>query len=186
MVDTPGFFDTDTSISNQMVQGKITSQIFPMTSPGVHAFLIILRIDRFTPEEKTTVDFIKTIFGEGAAKYCIVIFTRADQLEEGQTLDEFIHSSSELRQFVNVCGNRKLAFNNKLAGQPLKRKIQELLKMIQEMVNNNNGTYYTNAEYQRIEQQRREEQRRREQEEIARKKAYEEALVAKVMLSHST
>jgi hypothetical protein len=163
-----------------MVQKKIASQIFPMTSPGVHAFLIILRIDRFSPEEKNTVDFIKTIFGVGAAKYCIVIFTREDQLDEGQTLDDFISSSSALRELMTICGNRKLAINNKLTGQPLEKKTQQLRRMIQEMVNNNNGNYYTNAEYQRIEQQRREEQRRREEAELARKKAYEESLIAKV------
>jgi hypothetical protein len=155
-----------------------------MTSPGVHAFLIILNIGRFSPEEKHTVDFIKTIFGTDAAKYCIVIFTREDQLEAGQTLDDFISESKlpALEELITICGNRKLAINNKLTGQPLVKKTQQLLRMIQEMVNNNNGTYYTNAEYQRIEQQRREERRRREEEELARKKAYEEALIAKVTL----
>jgi hypothetical protein len=69
-----------------------------------------------------------------------------------------------------------------LQGESLEKKTQELLRMIQEMVNNNNGTYYTNAEYQRIEQQRREEQRRREKAELARKKAYEESLIAEVTL----
>ncbi|CAF3820810.1 unnamed protein product [Rotaria sordida] len=79
VVDTPGFFDTDICITNEQVQQIIASQIFTMTSPGVHAFLIILRVGRFSPEEKNTVDFIKKIFGDGAAKYCIVIFTREDQ-----------------------------------------------------------------------------------------------------------
>ncbi len=153
-----------------------------MTSPGVHAFLIILRVDRFSPEEKNTVDFIKTIFGTGAAKYCIVIFTREDQLEVGQNLDQFISSSRALRELITICGNRKLAINNKVFGQSLEGKTQQLLQMIQEMIDNNNGTYYTNAEYQRIEQQRREEQRRREEAELARKKAYEESLIAEVTL----
>ena len=166
-----------------MVERKIASQIFQMTSPGVHAFLIILRVDRFSPEERQTVDFIRTIFGTGAARYCIVIFTREDQLEEGQSLDNFISSSPALQELVTICGGRKLAINNKLTGQFLERKTQQLLRMIEQMVNDNNGTYYTNAEYQRIEQQRIEEQRRREEAELARKKAYEESLIAEVTLS---
>lgn len=181
VVDTPGFFDTNVNINNQIVERKISSQIFQMTSPGVHAFLIILRIGRFSPEEKDTVDFIKTIFGAGAAKYCIVIFTHEEQLEEGQTLDDFISTMPELRELITNCRNRKLAINNKLSGQLLERKTQQLLQMIQEMVNINNETYYTNAEYQRIEQQRREEQRKREEAELARKKAYEESLIAAVI-----
>ncbi|CAF3134806.1 unnamed protein product [Rotaria sp. Silwood2] len=149
-----------------------------MTSPGVHAFLIILRVDRFSPEEKNTVDFIKTIFGAGAAKYCVVIFTRQDQLEEGQTIDEFISSSDELQELVNSCGNRKLALNNKLNGEQLDRVTRGLLQIIDQMVQRNNGNYYTNAEYQRIEKERREEQARRDEQERRKKKEYEDSLVA--------
>jgi predicted GTPase len=69
VVDTPGFFDTNTKITNEVVEKKITSQIFHMTAPGVHAFLIIIRVGRFTPEEKNTVDFIRHIFGQDAVKY---------------------------------------------------------------------------------------------------------------------
>jgi hypothetical protein len=181
IVDTPGFADTNSLIKNNMVEKKITSQIFDMTSPGVHAFLIVLRIGgRFTPEEKNTVDFIKTIFGEGAAKYCIVIFTCEDQLE-GQTIDDFINPSPLLRELVNICGNRKLAINNKLNGELFEEKTKKLLQMISEMVQNNNGNCYTNAQYQKIEQQRRAEQEKREKEERDKKKAYEEVLVAKVI-----
>jgi GTPase Era involved in 16S rRNA processing len=181
IVDTPGFFDTNSSITNKTVEKKITSQIFDMTSPGVHAFLIVLRVDRFTPEEKNTVDFIKTIFGEGAAKYCIVIFTREDQLEDGQTIDAFITRSAPLQQLVNICGNRKFVINNRLNGELLEAKTKKLLQMINEMVQNNNSNYYTNAQYQKIEQQRKAEQAKREQEERDKKKAYEEALAAKVI-----
>ncbi len=182
VVDTPGFFDTNSTITNTMVEQTITSQIFNMTSPGVHAFLIILRIGRFTAEEKDTVDFIKTIFGPGAAQYCIIVFTREDELDEGQNIDDFIKSSSPLQELVNICGNRKLAINNKLNGRQLEKKTKKLLQMIDQTVTKNNGQCYTNEIYKRIEQQRKEEQIRREQEELARKKAYEEALLAQVSL----
>ncbi|CAF1303856.1 unnamed protein product [Rotaria sordida] len=179
VVDTPGFFDTDICITNEQVQQIIASQIFTMTSPGVHAFLIILRVGRFSPEEKNTVDFIKKIFGDGAAKYCIVIFTREDQLDEGQTIDDFINRSDELKDLIQKCGNRKFTINNKINGEPLDRKTKQLLQMIDRMVQNNNGNYYTNDEYQRIERQRKEEKAKREEEERRKKKEYEHALVAK-------
>jgi hypothetical protein len=182
VVDTPGFFDTDPNITNEMVAKKIGSQIFEMTTPGVHAFLIVLRIGRFSPEERNTVDFIRTIFGEGAASYCIVIFTSEDQLEEGQTLENFISTSPALQELITICGNRKLAINNKLAGELLIRKTQQLLQMIQEMVNNNNGTCYTNAEYLRIQQQREKERIEREEEERKRIEEYEKSLKDKVTL----
>ena len=183
VVDTPGFFDTDTTISNEAVEKKIASQIFEMTAPGVHAFLIIIRIGRFTPEEKNTVDFIRHIFGPDAVKYCIVVFTAEDQLDEGQTLDEFINTSPPLRELVRACGSRTFAINNKLNGQPLERKTQRLIELIDNMIRNNSGSYYTNAEYQRIERQRQEEQRRREEQERQKKKAQEDVLIARVGLS---
>ncbi|CAF3328776.1 unnamed protein product [Rotaria socialis] len=172
VVDTPGFFDTDTNITNEIVERKIDSQIFEMTSPGVHAFLIVLRIGRFSPEERNTVDFIRTIFGPNAANYCIVVFTHEDQLE-GQPLDDFIASSSALQELVNICGNRKFAINNRLLGEPSERKTQHLLGMIQRMVNVNNGTCYTNAEYERIEQKRRKEEAERKERERKQKEEYE-------------
>ena len=183
VVDTPGFFDTNGTVTNEMVERTIASQIFQMTSPGVHAFLIVLRIGRFTPEEKQTVDFIKKIFGTGAARYCLVVFTREDELDDGQTIDDFVHSSHELEELVRICGNRKFVINNRLSGKPLETKTNGLLRMIDQMVQSNNGDYYTNAEYQRIERQRREEQARREQQERERKQAYEAQLVAGVSLS---
>ncbi|CAF3290070.1 unnamed protein product, partial [Rotaria sp. Silwood2] len=179
IVDTPGFFDTDTSITNEIVERKIASKIFEMTAPGVHAFLIVIRIGRFTPEEKNTVDFIRHIFGKDAVQYCIVVFTAEDQLEEGQPLEDFINTAPALRELVRACGNRTFAINNKLNGEPLARKTNRLIEIIDNMIRNNNGTYYTNAEYQRIERQRQEEKRKREEEERRKKKAEEDALIAR-------
>jgi predicted GTPase len=183
VVDTPGFFDTDKTVTNESVEKKIASQIFNMTAPGVHAFLIVIRVGRFTPEEKNTVDFIRHIFGRDAVKYCIVVFTGEDQLDEGQTPEEFINTSSALRELVQACGNRTFAINNKLSGQQLERKTKRLIEIIDNMVRNNNGTYYTNDEYQRIERQRRETQQRQEEEELRKKKAQEDAFAARVSIS---
>jgi hypothetical protein len=154
-----------------------------MTTPGVHAFLIILAVGRFTPEEQKTVQFIRTIFGHDAAKYCIIVFTRVDQLEEGQTLQEFIRNAKpELRELVQACGNRTIGINNRLNGEKLEKKTKDLIQMIENMVRNNNGTYYTNEKYQQIERERREEQRKREEEEQKKKKAQEDALIARVRM----
>lgn len=182
VVDTPGFFDTDTSVTNEIVERKIASQIFDMTTPGVHAFLIVIQIGRFTPQEKNTVDFIRHIFGQEAARYCIVVFTSEDQLDEGQSLEEYINTSPGLRELVRVCGHRTFAINNKLHGESLAKKRNLLIEIIDNMIRNNNGTYYTNAEYQRIEKQRQDEKRRREEEERRKKKAEEDALLARVRI----
>jgi predicted GTPase len=122
VVDTPGFFGTNTTITNEVVEKKIASQIFDMTAPGVHAFLIVIRVGRFTPEEKNTTDFIRRIFGQEAVKYCIVVFTAEDQLDEEQTLEGFINTSPALRELIQACGNRTFPINNKLNGQQLEKQ----------------------------------------------------------------
>ncbi|CAF1350515.1 unnamed protein product [Adineta ricciae] len=171
VVDTPGFFDTNEKITNAMVERKIASQIFEMTTPGVHAFFIVLRVDRFTPEEKSTIDFIRRIFGPDAAKYCILVFTGEDQLEEGQTLNDFIKSSSDLNRLAQDCGQRIFAINNKLNGERLDRKINQLIAIVDTMIRSNNGQFYTNAEYQRIERSREEEKRKLDEKERQKKEA---------------
>ncbi|CAF1343195.1 unnamed protein product [Adineta steineri] len=181
VIDTPGFFDTDTTITNEDIKKKIESQIFNMTAPGVHAFCIITHVGRFTPEEKNTVNFIRHIFGQDAVKYCIVVFTGEDQLEEGQTLEDFVNTSPELRDLVQGCGNRTFAINNKLNNQPLITKTGRLIEIIDNMISNNNGIYYTNDEYQRIERERQEKQRKKEEEERQRKKAEDDALKARIL-----
>jgi GTPase Era involved in 16S rRNA processing len=180
VVDTPGFFDPKPTTTNQMVETTIASQIFDMTSPGVHAFLIVLRIGRFSPEEKQTVDFIKRIFGTDAAKYCILVFTREDQLDPEQTLDQFISDSSDLQELVRMCGYRKIGINNTSTGQPLVNKTNQLLQMIDQMVAGNNGTYYTNAQYQKIEKERAEAEKKRKDDELARIQKEKDELIAKV------
>ncbi|UJR17071.1 hypothetical protein I4U23_003968 [Adineta vaga] len=179
VVDTPGFFDTNRTMTNEMVERKIASQIFEMTTPGVHAFLIVIQVGRFTPEEKQTVDFIRHIFGSGAIKYCIVVFTGEDKLEEGQNLNEFINTSPDVRDLVRECGGRTFAINNKLSGQQLEKKTNQLIEIIDSMIRSNNGDCYTNAEYQRIERKRQEEKQREEEEERQKKKAAEDAIATK-------
>ena len=186
VVDTPGFFDSNTAITNAMIEKKITSQIFEMAAPGVHAFLMVIRIGRFTPEEKQTVDFIRKIFGPDATKYCIVVFTHTDELDPGQTLDDFIGESPELQELVQVCGGRSFAFDNRLNDQRLVKTINQLIEMIDKMIRRNSGSYYTNEKFLSIERQRREEQNKREEEERRKKKAADDAIAAQVEISSTT
>lgn len=183
VVDTPGFFDSNQSITNAMIEKKITSQIFQMAAPGVHAFLIVIAIGRFTPEEKQTVDFIRNIFGVDATKYCIVVFTHPEDLDPGQTLEEFIGTSSALQELVHVCGRRALAFDNRLNGRYLEKNINQLMEMIDKMIRDNSGSYFTNTEFQRIERERQEEQKRKEAAELQKKEAEKDAIIERVKLS---
>lgn len=116
IVDTPGIFDT--SQTNDHTQEEICKCI-AITSPGPHAFILILSISRFTAEEQNSIEHFVKHFGENIYKYVIVLFTRKDDLDEdGKTLMSHIQSSPpELRNIIQKCGGRVIAFNNRLKGE---------------------------------------------------------------------
>ncbi|XP_062596597.1 GTPase IMAP family member 4-like [Saccostrea cucullata] len=167
IVDTPGIFDT--KHSNKEIQNEIVKCI-SITSPGPHAFILVLSLTRYTKEEhNTTMHFVKH-FGKDIFKYFIVLFTRKDDLdEENRTLLQHIQTvPPELKLFIKRCGGRVLAFNNRLKGEQTNAQVEELLSMILENTENNNGECYTDEMYIQAEKLIKE----REKEEV--KKAKEE------------
>lgn len=113
IVDTPGLFDTE--LTNEMVQEEIAKCI-ALTAPGPHAFILILNIFRYTPEETQAVKHYVNSFGGDIYKYCIILFPRKDELDEhGKTIQQCIEKAPpELQSFIKDCGGRVVAFNNKL------------------------------------------------------------------------
>lgn len=148
IVDTPGIFDT--SLNNQFTQKEI-SKCIAITSPGPHAFILVLSIQRFTDEEQNTVEHFVKHFGESVYKYVIVLFTRKDSLE-GNSLQDFIETSpKELRTLLRKCGGRVIAFNNKLTGAENDEQVQELINLILRNTEKNEGLFYTHKLYEDAE-----------------------------------
>uniref|UniRef100_A0A8C2DGE6 AIG1-type G domain-containing protein n=1 Tax=Cyprinus carpio TaxID=7962 RepID=A0A8C2DGE6_CYPCA len=111
VIDTPGLFDT--SISEEQLKNELVKCV-EMSVPGPHAFLLLIRLDvRFTDEEKNTVKWIQKNFGEEAARYTIVLFTRGDQLEkENLTIVEFLTENMQIGELVEQCKGGYHVFNN--------------------------------------------------------------------------
>lgn len=124
-----------------------------ITSPGPHAFIIVLTLGRFTKEEKDTVDHFVKHFGEDVYQYFIVLFTRKDDLDEHNVSfkDHLAKVAEPLRLFIEKCGGRAIAFNNKLKGSQSEPQVKELLKMIEQNVIRNGSKFYTNEMYLKAE-----------------------------------
>lgn len=146
MVDTPGLFDTK---EKQKATCEEIARCVMHSSPGPHAFILVVRLSRFTEEEQKTVELIKAIFGEQFMKYMIVLFTGKDDLE-GQDLSVFIANSDKcLKTIIAECELRYCAFNNKSADKAEKEaQVQELVGLIEALVRKNGGAHFSDAMYE--------------------------------------
>ncbi|XP_051987867.1 golgin subfamily A member 6-like protein 22 isoform X7 [Xyrauchen texanus] len=145
VVDTPGLFDT--SLSNEQVMDELVKCV-SLSAPGPHVFIIVLRLGRFTKEEMDTLHLIKKIFGPKAAQFSIVLFTRGDEL--GKTsIQSFIEKSADLKKLIRDCGNRYLVFNNREERD--RTQVSHLLNMIEQIISNNTGRYFTNDMFDEAE-----------------------------------
>lgn len=160
VVDTPGTFDTKTK--NEDIQKEIFKCV-GLTSPGPHAFILVLAPSRFTKEEEQSVEHFVNYFGERVYKYLIVLFTKKDDLQyDGTHITDYIKNAPEkLKILIRNCGGRFIAFNNRLEGKERDAQVEELLQMILENLHFNQGNCYTNEMYEKaeIELQKRESEK---------------------------
>ena len=158
VVDTPGLFDTKESLNTTC---REISQCVLASCPGPHAIVLVLSLGRYTQEEQQTVALIKALFGEAAIDYMIILFTRKEELED-QSLSDFLDNADvNLQSLLQECGERCCAISNsKHTNQAEKEaQIQELVELIENMVQNNQGTYFFDAIYKdTVERLRRREE----------------------------
>ncbi|KAK9538407.1 hypothetical protein VZT92_003578 [Zoarces viviparus] len=140
-------------------------------SPGPHVFLVVIQLGRYTEEEKNTVLKIQKLFGEGADRYSMVLFTHGDQLK-GKPIEEFLKDSEDLKELVDKCNGHYHVFNNEVKDQ---WQVSELLDKIRNIIRENGGSHYTTEMFQRAEKAVEEEKQRilKEKEEQMRKEVEE-------------
>ncbi|KAL7977914.1 hypothetical protein Chor_010866 [Crotalus horridus] len=133
VIDTPGFFDTKYRTPVIVAEVK---RCLTFCSPGPHVIIQVIRLGHFSQEEKEVAKLLKDIFSLKAKSYMIILFTRKEDLE-GRSLHEMLSGDDEnlqaLRDQIQSCGNRCLAFNNKAVGQEQQDQIDELIRMVDEL-----------------------------------------------------
>uniref|UniRef100_A0A672L383 AIG1-type G domain-containing protein n=1 Tax=Sinocyclocheilus grahami TaxID=75366 RepID=A0A672L383_SINGR len=144
VIDTPGLFDP--SLTKEQLQEEIMKCV-SLSAPGPHVFIIVLSVGKFTQEEKNTLDMIMKIFGPKAADFCIVLFTRGDDLKKDYN-KQYVEKSkdAELKKLISDCGNRFLSFNNTETQDQM--QVTHFLNMIEKVKRSNQGRYFTNEMFE--------------------------------------
>ncbi|XP_043820895.1 GTPase IMAP family member 4-like [Dromiciops gliroides] len=169
VVDTPGIFDTDVS---DVDTSREINRCLIMSSPGPHAIILVVPLSRYTKEEQDAVKKILGIFGSKAKKYVILLFTRKDDLE-GTDLNQYLCETTDgaLKDLIDQFDGRYCAFNNRATGREQEAQVTELLSLVEQVVQRNGDSCYTNEMYQLAEekiQQKTEALRRSYRQDLER------------------
>ncbi|XP_067462879.1 GTPase IMAP family member 4-like [Thunnus thynnus] len=186
VIDTPGLSDTR---NTEEETNKCIAESISFASPGPHIFLVIIRLGRFTEEEKQTVEKIQEILGEEANKYSMVLFTHGDLFEGNfryfELIEKLLEHSKALQELVAKCNNQYHVFNNRVKDRS---QVSELLNKIRNINVQNGGSYYTTEMFQKAERaieekkqrilKEREQQNSKEQEKLMKEieKKYQQQL----------
>ncbi|XP_067243025.1 GTPase IMAP family member 7-like [Chanodichthys erythropterus] len=95
VIDTPGDFDTecdDEALKSEAIRSLVEC------APGVDAFIIVLKVRRYTAHENTFKE-------EHVLKHTVILFTHGEQLE-GKTIEAFMEDCPQLQELVDKCGGR--------------------------------------------------------------------------------
>ncbi|XP_067113738.1 GTPase IMAP family member 9-like [Osmerus mordax] len=109
LVDTPGLGSSDGA--DRTVKEEVISGLEGV-SPGPHAFLLVLRVGRFTREEKAVVVRLQKWFGNQMFSHTVILFTHGDDLDQGMDIWEHINANSDLRELVELCRKRVHVVDN--------------------------------------------------------------------------
>ncbi|KAM7377121.1 hypothetical protein PAMA_013755 [Pampus argenteus] len=157
LIDTPGFFDVGRE--EEEVKPEIMRCITEC-APGPHAFLILLKVDKFTEQEKDVIKKIQKCFTAEALKYAVIVFTHGEQLAKGMKIEEFVSQNKDLSDLVKECGGRCHVVDNKYWNNKQQNtyrnnqlQVEELLNTIDKMTMESSGGYYTNEMLQTVEKE---------------------------------
>ena len=151
VIDTPGLFDPTMSVDQ--MKRELERCIY-MSVPGPHVFLLVIRLGRFTEEERNTVKWIQENFGEEASKYTIILFTGKDHLK-GKAVEECLNPCVSIQELIKSCWGRYHCLNNGQRDDRL--QVNVLLRKIEQKVEDNGAKYYTNEDYETAQEKIREE-----------------------------
>uniref|UniRef100_W5NL90 AIG1-type G domain-containing protein n=1 Tax=Lepisosteus oculatus TaxID=7918 RepID=W5NL90_LEPOC len=155
VVDAPDL--SSTNVSGHWRRRAI-DQCVNLSAPGPHAFLLVLPLGGGAGEAWGSLERGLEMFGEEKAEsHAMILFTRGEELK-GKTPEEFVQQGGrDLRRLVQKCGHRWHVLR---AGKTANRvQVTGLLEKIEEMLQESQGSFYSNLRYWEVEESIRARQR---------------------------
>ncbi|XP_032392324.1 GTPase IMAP family member 7-like [Etheostoma spectabile] len=130
VVDTPGLLNANKKEAEIMTEIQTS---IGLCKPGPHVFLFVLNTsERYTVDME---DKVKSIFGENALDYTMVLFNVKDN--EFNCKEDYIGDEENLKDHLKKCKYGDYFFDRSTDQVP------ELLTKINDQVKEANGRYYT-------------------------------------------
>uniref|UniRef100_A0AAY4CT21 AIG1-type G domain-containing protein n=1 Tax=Denticeps clupeoides TaxID=299321 RepID=A0AAY4CT21_9TELE len=164
VVDTPDWFRSDDS--PEMVQHQI-STCKALLTPGPHAFLLCVPVNKPAIVELQALEALKVVFGAKAVSHhTLVLFTHVDQLPEGQTLENYIASKrQDLLEVTTRCDDRYHFLERGKEDKDRRKSVEELLEKVESMVRESGVEFYNCPPCQQVETPTRLRQKERTKED---------------------
>lgn len=145
LTDTPGLFDPN---AQQADTQKEIANFIAETVPGPHVLLCIIAVGRLTVEDKKTLNTFKEQFGGAVEKHLVVVFTNSNKLKNN-TEAQYVQSAKQHIAMLDTYPNRYAFLENDDDHPPDKTKSQlrQLLSVIRMVIDENEGSCYTNEMY---------------------------------------
>ncbi|KAL4647904.1 hypothetical protein GN956_G8890 [Arapaima gigas] len=154
LVETPRWYWSGDQVEASVQEE--TAQALQVLAPGPHAFLLLIPVGQFTEVERKVPEQLEEMFGKGALKHTLVLFTCGDYLL-GKGVEEYLAGEHPgLREVLHKCGGRYHILNNRKLED--RQQVRTLLEKVEEMMRGNGGYYMKSALQGRAEQQERDEE----------------------------
>lgn len=145
VVDTPGINDFLSRNNKCLIIGS--QGIF---APGPHAILFVTPLGYICP---SVLDEYFCLFGENLIRYIIFVFSYYDRFLYKMVKCNTSNAKFELPKYIqefiiDKCKSRYVTFDNKLEGDESKEQVRELFSIIDRMMDENGGSFYSNENFQ--------------------------------------
>lgn len=156
LIDTPGLFDTDPESSELSPE---LLKCITECAPGPHAFVLVLKVEKFPRHEQAVVDVTLKYFTDEALKYTTVVFTHGESLSGGTSIEDWANQNQALKNLIQKCSGRCHVIDNKYWNNTQDKpnpyranqyQVEQLLKTIEKTVTDNKGGFYTNGMLQTV------------------------------------